>query len=130
MNCPIFKIKNSILLVLIFIAACSKNTTDKNSQPPVITIVSPLNNQHFNAGDIIHTVANASDNDRVTELHIHVINNATGALLRDIHSYPGQPTGTVQDSFSAEAGVTYKIQIIAKDPAQNLATAQVQVSVN
>jgi len=92
--------------------------------------MSPLNNQHFNAGETITTVASATDNNEVTELHIHVINKATGELLRDIHSYPGKTTGTVQDSFAADAGIIYTIQIIAKDPAQNLATAKVEVSSN
>jgi len=98
--------------------------------PPVITIVSPLNNQHFAAGETISTVASATDNNEVTELHIHVINKATGELLRDIHSYPAKTSGTVQDSFTAGAGIIYTIQIIAKDPAQNVATAKVEVSVN
>jgi hypothetical protein len=66
----------------------------------------------------------------VTELHIHVTDKTTGVLLRDIHSYPDQPTGTVQDSFTADAGITYIITILAKDPAQNLATAKVEVSSN
>lgn len=119
------------LAVLIFLAGCSKKTTDSGDKtPPAITIVSPQNNQHFNAGDIIQTTATATDNDKVTELHIHVINKATGDLLRDIHSYPGQPNGTVEDSFTAAAGISYTIQIIAKDPAQNTATSKVDVSVN
>ena len=110
---------------------CSKkSTSNTDNTPPVITIISPLNNQHFNAGEIIQTTANVTDNDRITELHIHVNNATTGILLRDIHSFPGQSTSTVQDSFAAEAGISYTIKIIAYDVAHNLATAQVNVSVN
>ena len=125
-------IKHSFFLaILVLLIACSKKENgDKDVTLPVITIVSPQNNQLFNAGDAIETTATASDNDKVTELHIHVINKSTGALLRDIHSYPGKPTGTVEDSFPAQAGIIYTIQIIAKDPAQNTATAKVEVSVN
>jgi hypothetical protein len=119
------------LAIFIFAASCSKKTNDTGDKTsPSITIVSPQNGQHFNAGDVIQTTATATDNNKVTELHIHVIDKATGDLLRDIHSYPGQPTGTVEDSFPAAAGIAYTIQIIAKDPAQNTATSKVDVSVN
>jgi hypothetical protein len=125
-------IKKHLTIPLLFLlGACSKNShTSGDVTAPVITITSPLNNEHFAAGDTISTVASATDNNEVTELHIHVINKATGELLRDIHSYPAKVTGTVQDSFTADAGIIYTIQIIAKDPAQNSATAKVEVSSN
>jgi hypothetical protein len=120
-----------VLTVFILLTACSKKSGGNNdTTPPVITIVSPLNNEHFNAGETIQTTATATDNDRVTELHIHVSNATTGVLLRDIHSFPGQPSGTVQDSFTAAAGINYAIKIIAYDAAHNLATAEVDVSAN
>jgi hypothetical protein len=122
--------KHLLIPFLFLLATCSKHADTADMTPPVITIMSPFNNQHFAAGETISTVASATDNDEVTELHIHVINKATGELLRDIHSYPAKGTGTVQDSFSADAGITYTIQIIAKDPAQNVATAKVEVSSN
>jgi hypothetical protein len=119
------------LAVLIFLTNCSKKSdTSKDTLPPVITIVSPLNNQQFTTGEIIQITVNATDNDKVIEMHIHVTNKTTGNLLRDIHSFPGQSSGTIQDSFTAEAGITYTIKIIAKDPAQNLTTSQVEVSAN
>jgi hypothetical protein len=114
----------------IFLFGCSKKPDTGDTTAPSITIISPSNNQQFNIGQTISTVANATDNNQVTELHIHVINKMTGALLRDIHSYPNKPSGTVQDSFPADSGIAYTIQIIAKDPAQNTATAKVDVSVN
>jgi len=114
----------------VFLSGCSKKPYVGDKTAPSITIISPSNNQNFTAGQIIATVANATDNDQVTELHIHVINKITGVLLRDIHSYPNKSSGTVQDSFPADSGIAYTIQIIAKDPAQNVATAQVNVSAN
>lgn len=117
--------------MLIFSTACSKKSTRNTDRTaPVITIVSPLNNQAFASGEIIQITVNATDNDKVIEMHIHVTNKTTGNLLRDIHSFPGQSSGTIQDSFTAEAGITYTIKIIAKDPAQNLTTSQVEVSGN
>ena len=124
-------IKKHLLVPFIFLlATCSRNSETGDITPPAITIASPQDNQHFAAGETISTVASATDNNEVTELHIHVINKATGELLRDIHSYPAKTSGTVQDSFAADAGIIYTIQIIAKDPAQNVATAKVEVSAN
>ena len=121
----------SLLTAFILLAACSKKPDgSKDNTPPVITIVSPSNNQVFTTGQIIQITVNATDNDKVIELHIHVTNKTTSTLLRDIHTNPGQSSGTVQDSFTAEAGITYTIKIIAKDPAQNLTTIQVEVSAN
>jgi hypothetical protein len=128
----------SAVTVVIVISACSKGTngendangTTKDTTGPVITIVSPTNNQTFTTGQTIQTTANATDNVKVTELHIHVIDKTTGNLLRDIHSYPDAKTGNVQDAFSAQAGLTYTIKIIANDPSQNLTTSQVEVSVH
>jgi Bacterial Ig domain len=118
------------IILIIFLTACSKKPDTGDKIAPVITITSPSNNQHFTAGQTINTTASATDNDKVTELHIHVTDKTTGALLRDIHSYPGQSSGTVEDSFVADPGIFYTIVIIAKDPAQNLATAMVEVSSN
>jgi len=118
------------IILCIFLAGCSKKQDTGDKIAPVITITSPSNNQHFTAGQTINTTASATDNDKVTELHIHVTDKTTGALLRDIHSYPGQSSGTVEDSFVAEPGIFYTVLIIAKDPAQNLATAEVEVSAN
>jgi hypothetical protein len=128
----------SAVTVVIVISACSKGTngendangTPKDTSGPVITIVSPTDHQTFTAGQTIQTSANAIDNVKVTELHIHVIDKSTGSLLRDIHSYPGAVSGTVQDAFTAKTGLTYTIKIIANDPSQNLTTSQVEVSVH
>ena len=118
------------VISLISLIGCSKKPDAGDKTAPVVTITSPLNNQHFVAGQTISTFATATDDNKVTELHIHVTDKATGTLLRDIHSYPDESTGTVQDSFTADAGIIYLIQIIAKDPAQNIATAKVEVSSN
>ena len=116
---------------LVFLASCSKKSGDtKDTSPPVITVVSPQNNQVFTAGQTIQITVDASDDDKVSELHIEVKNKTTGNLLRLVHSFPGQANATVQDSFGAEAGVTYNIEITGKDPAQNLTNKKVEVSGN
>ncbi len=122
---------------MIAIASCSKNGSQsgsannaKDTSAPVITISSPINNQVFSSGQTIQVSASAVDNVKLTELHIDVLNASTGSILRDVHSYPNDKTGTVEDSFVAQAGLSYTIKIIALDPSQNLSTTQVDVSAN
>jgi hypothetical protein len=121
------------VVAALFVSCSRNNGTDSNgvkdTTPPIITIVSPIDNQQFTAGQTIQITANAIDNLKVTELHIHVSNAVTGVLLRDIHSYPGTMTATVQDSFTAQNGISYLIKLIGYDPSHNLATAQISISV-
>ncbi len=128
-------IMKSTFILLLTLTACSKkdsgsNGNVKDTSAPVITIITPASNQQFSAGQTIQVSATATDNVKLTELHIHVIDKASGSLLRDIHSYPNALSGTVADGFTAQAGIGYTIKIIAIDPSQNLSTSQVDVSVN
>ena len=123
--------------VFIFLLSCSKsggsnnrNTEVKDTIPPTITIVTPTSNQQFVAGQSIEIKAISSDNVKLTQLHIHINNSTTGTLLRDVHSYPGDKTGMVEDSFPALAGTSYTIKVYAYDSKQNLTTAIVEVSAN
>jgi hypothetical protein len=118
------------VLPLFFLLACSKKKDDKDHALPTVTIISPVNNQQFTAGQTIQVTAMATDNDKVSEMHIHVKNKNTGILLRDVHAYPNQANGTVQDSFTAAAGIVYSIEVTAKDPAQNFSGIKVEVLVN
>lgn len=125
-----------ILCLSIFWLSCSKNngagggSSGRDTLDPLVTIVTPVDNQPVSAGNLIRIHANGSDNVKLSQLHIHVTNKIDGAILRDVHSYPGQTTGSVKDSFTAAAGMTYIIKIQAYDPSQNLGTAQVEVPVN
>ena len=128
--------KSSLVIITIFIFSfCSKRKDSAgidgpDRTPPTITIISPNHNQVFTSGQTINVSANATDNVKVTELHIHIINTTTEAVLRDVHSYPGNKNGTVQDAFIAQLGFKYTIKIIAIDAAQNPITAQVVIAVN
>lgn len=116
------------LCSLIVVSCSKKDSGDKEA--PVVTILSPSNNQSFTPGQTIQVEGRATDNEKITEFHIHITHKTTGALLRDIHAYPGQATGTTSYSFAAEAGMGYKIELVAKDPAQNSGSAAVTVTVN
>lgn len=99
---------------LIFLS-CSKDKADDDTTPPTIQLSTPANNQTFPAGQPINITGTITDNDRIAEVHIHISNNATSQMLIDIHRYPLVSSYTLNESFQAQAGIPYKIQIIATD---------------
>ncbi len=119
------------LLFTLLMCACSKDEGgNKDRILPVLEITSPTNNQVFTAGSTVNVTGNLSDNGRLVEVHVHISNKNTGDLLIDIHRYPSAPSFTLNESFQAEAGIEYRIQVIAKDDATNENRATVEISSN
>lgn len=115
----------------IAITSCSKKgSTVSDRELPVITINTPAGNQVFQAGDAISVTGTATDNQKLAEVHVHVYNNMTGAELYDIHHNPLAPSYNFSESFTAQAGILYKIQIMAIDVSANTAYATVYASAN
>ena len=120
-----------IIICFIGVVSCSKNSgSSSDKETPVIQLVSPTNNQVFNPGDNISITGTITDNDHIAELHVHISNNSTGQLLVDIHRYPGAATYALNESFTAQAGIPYKIQIIAVDKSANQKNETVTVITN
>ena len=120
-----------VLLVLVLLG-CSKDedNTEQDNELPVIVINSPDNNQVFNAGARVIITGSVTDNKQVDELHIHVSDVFTGALLIDIHRAPETSSYSLNESFQAQSGIDYKIQVIAKDNSNNENRASVEISTN
>jgi hypothetical protein len=119
------------LLIFISLISCSKNNgSAKDTQAPVITISSPTNNQVFTSGATVAITGNMNDNVRISEVHVHVTNNNTGVLLMDIHRNPAAASYSLNESFIAQTGIQYKIQVIAKDNSANEGLSSVTISTN
>jgi hypothetical protein len=125
------KFRYLLLPFIVVFAACKKDAaTAKDTELPVITITAPVAGQVFTAGQPIIINGSITDNNYIAEVHIHVSNTGTGALLMDVHVYPAAATASFNQSIMAVAGVNYKIQVIAKDKAVNEARSTVEVSGN
>jgi hypothetical protein len=123
----------TVLLMIVLLTAilsCSKNSSEKDSVPPVITLTSPTNGQLYTAGDVVLITGTITDDKYIAEVHIHISNAGTGALLKDIHLYPNGNTSTLNQFIDASAGVSYKIQVIAKDRGVNEVRSTVEVTCN
>ena len=112
------------------LAACSKNGNVKDNELPVVSIITPGNNQVFSAGETVNITGTLSDNQKLTEVHVHISNNSTGTLLIDIHRSPGSATYSLSESFQTQAGINYKIQVIAKDNSANENRSAVEITSN
>lgn len=120
-----------LLITTIVLASCSKNkVSEKDKVFPVIAINTPVNGQSFTAGLSIPISGTITDNEYIAEVHIHASNNNTGALLMDVHIYPGSNSTNFNESITASIGINYKIQLIAKDRAVNESGSVVEVSRN
>lgn len=125
------KVAAAGLIFLFFFTGCSKKSNTANdTMLPEITIDNPLNGQTFSPGQLIQINGTITDNNYIAEVHIHVSNINTGALLMDVHIYPATASASFNQSITAAAGINYRIQVIAKDKAINEARATVEVNCN
>ena len=100
----------------ILLLGCSKKSTaEKDTVYPVITFTTPTNGQNFTPGQAIQISGSITDDKFIAEVHIHVTNINTGALLMDVHLYPNGSATTFNQSIAAVAGINYRIQVIAKE---------------
>lgn len=121
-----------IAVILVLMVSCSKKSSAVNdTELPVITLVTPIINQSYTAGQAINITGTVTDNNSIAEIHIHVTNVADGMKYLDVHLYPGNAsTAFSNHDLTTVAGITYKVEIIAIDRAVNEAISSVQVSCN
>lgn len=121
----------AVLICSLYLSSCNdKNKSDDDTQPPVITITTPTNNQSFTNGQSIRMTGNITDDNYIAESHIHVTNKVTGELLMDVHLYPGASSASFDQAITASAGKTYKITVTALDKQVNEGRTSVEVTCN
>ena len=120
--------KLSILLLIVAVAACKKSSGD--SEKPVISVTSPTANQQFNAGQVIPIQATITDNSELHEVSLEITNKTTSAVLVHNHYHVDLMTYTLSDTYTAGAGITYKIKIEAADHSGNQSEIEFEVKGN
>ena len=115
----------SILLLVVVIVACKKSSGD--STKPVINVTSPNANQVFNAGQVIPISATISDNSELHEVSLEIVNKGTSAVLIHNHYHVDVMTYNLNDTYTAGAGITYKMKIEAMDHSGNKAEVEFEV---
>ena len=110
------------------VASCSKSST-ANDQGPVITVTAPSGNQVFTVGQTVTVTSAFTDQDNIQKTQIHVVNKSSNADVLHAEGHPGTVSATLTGSFTAAAGVTYKIEVEAVDVAGNESKVELQVTV-
>ncbi len=117
-----------LLLGFVMLVSCSKKKSE-DKESPVVTLTSPANNQSFPAGEI-HIKGNITDNEYISQVHIEITNFNTGAEYTHVHIHPTSRSYAFDQTFTLQSGISYKIRVIADDPAANTSSSQVQISCN
>jgi hypothetical protein len=120
--------KLSYLLFLgLLLSACSKDNT-VNDQGPVIKLATPSDQQVFTAGQTVMVAGSFTDLDNIRQTQIHVSNKSSNAEVLHVEGQPNAVSATLNGSFTAAAGITYKIELEAIDIAGNESKLEVTVS--
>lgn len=119
-----------ILSICVLITACKKSSGDDDKEMPMIVLTAPVNNSTVTAGNTVNITGNVTDNKNIYMIHVHISDLTTGRLLIDIHRYPNSTSYNVAESFTAVAGITYQIQVRARDNAANESIITHNVTVN
>ena len=123
--------KSVVLYLLLVLSACSKKPgTEKDYDAPVLTLNTPTNNQVYTSGQNIMIAGEATDNKFINQIHIVITNLASGVEYLHVHIHPNTNSFNFSQSYTAQAGITYKIEVIVDDPSANSSSKSIQVVSN
>ncbi|MFI5130766.1 MAG: DUF4625 domain-containing protein [Chitinophagales bacterium] len=124
--------KRSFIPYLLFIlAACSKDPgSQKDYDAPAITVNTPTNNQVYNSGQNIMITGQVTDNKFINQIHVVITNLGSGLEYLHVHIHPNSSSFNFSQSYTAQAGISYKIEVIADDASTNSSATSVQVLCN
>lgn len=117
-----------MLFAIVVLAACKKDKGD--SEKPMINVTSPQANQQFNAGQVISISATISDNIQLHDIGLSVQNKTSGAELVHNHYHVDASNYTLNETYTAGGGITYKIKIEATDHSGNKSETEFEVKGN
>lgn len=116
-----------IIAILLFgIISCKKGDTTG----PTITLTWPADGESFAAGTVVHVKATINDPNEIHEVHVRVNNAASGAEVVHFEDHADAATLEVDQPFSIQSGVTYKIEVEASDHTGNETKVELSVKGN
>ena len=125
-----FLVLFALLFAVLFVGCTKDHGEAPDKEPPVITLISPNNNQAFALGQSIAISADVKDQSKIEEIHLEITNATTGAFLIHEHYAPDSSAYKLTSSFAAPSAATYKIRVEADDEKGNSSDTEVRVSVN
>jgi len=123
--------RNFFVLAAVVLLSCGKDDeTQVDLELPVISLTSPANGQVFSGGQSVAITGSVTDNARLREVHLEIINTTTGAFVAHDHFYPESTSYNINRSFTVQAGIAYMIKVEAEDGKRNISRTEVNISSN
>jgi hypothetical protein len=123
--------RNLLFCGLLIFFSCKKESQQQgDSQSPVILLTAPANSQAFNTGQTVTISGSISDNQRIREVHLEIINTTTGAFLTHEHYSPECATFAINKTFTAQASSAYKIKVESEDENGNKGKSEISITSN
>src|SRR5689334_12479439 len=104
------------LVVLFVFCGCGKS----DDVLPVITLLSPTDNQVFTGGQTVNVQATLTDNEGIHMAHLSVLDNSTGGHLVHFEEHFDGKIYHLNQSFVPVTGRSYHIEIEATDHNDNV----------
>ena len=92
----------------------------------MIVIISPQANADVAPGAVVNVSASINDESDIHEAHLDITNNTTNEVLH-YHYHPDLKTFTINETFTAVAGTTYKIEVEADDHSGNKSEKEIEI---
>ena len=123
--------KFTYLLALFFIAGCQKNhETPPDAEKPVIVVSSPTASQVISAAQPVTISAHITDNSKVEEVHLEIINTVTNVTFTHEHFAPGSASYDLLRTITLPSAGNYKIRIEAEDTLRNDSEVEITITAN
>ena len=119
------------LIQIVLLFSCKKEAgPDPDIIAPVVTITSPTNNQIFDGASTVNVEAMITDNSKLEEIHLEILNKATNTLYTHEHFMPTGSSYHLTSSFQLPSQAEFEITIEGVDETGNHEEASVTISAN
>jgi hypothetical protein len=113
------------ILLLFVLWSCKKS----DEEPPVITMISPLQDHTLQGGQTVAVKATITDNDGLHMVHAICVDDQGGHMLHFEEHFEGK-SFSLNQSFPTASGRKYTLEVEAVDHADNVTRKVIVVTAN
>ncbi len=115
----------------LILSACKKDHGEAtDTEPPVIKMAAPTNNQSFAVGQTVSISGRITDDTKIGEVHLEITNKTSGAFITHEHFVPDSAGYSLARTFTIPSTAVYEIKVEADDTKGNTSQVQIAISAN
>jgi uncharacterized lipoprotein YajG len=114
-----------LLFAFACLVGCKKDSGDM--QKPLIVINTPTANQQFPAFSSVTISGTVADENLIHQVHVEVTNKNNSTSVLHVMESVGAKSYNINQVFTVQSGVTYKIHIEALDQVGNVEVVELEV---